>query len=404
MTKEFPRVDILLYCHDGRGMGHVSRTVALALAIQRLAPTLRTIILTGSEWVPTLVGSDRVDWVKLPSYRAEFRNGSAIGTPGPLGYSHTDLAALRGFLIADIIRRLRPRAVVVDHYADGKNGELEQALRSMRQTDTQWILGLRAVVGDASRIWSSRTRALVAAHYRAILWYGDTAITGPEERDRITAAFEGVPLRETGYVSRAAELSRIDAIPFPVTMACGNDAVAAFTWCSSESVAILRSLARLLDPPLFRQWHVSLGPILDSAARKDSPVELLRSRGAVVSKPGLTFLASLQCAKVALLHAGYNSLTDIVWARKPAVVIVRDTADREQSTHVARLGATMPNVTFLDERDASIPAHLQRALERSAHVDARVQPSMSIEGAATAAAKVLGVIKHTYAAASTSGR
>jgi len=41
------RLDILLYGHDGRGLGHVSRSVAIGLALRRLYPHLKICVITG---------------------------------------------------------------------------------------------------------------------------------------------------------------------------------------------------------------------------------------------------------------------------------------------------------------------------------------------------------------------
>ena len=87
LDQYFPtRVDYLLYAHDGRGLGHVSRTTAVGLALKRLYPEARVLLITGSAKTHIMVGRGALDWIKLPSYQTVLTAGASEGRDGESGF------------------------------------------------------------------------------------------------------------------------------------------------------------------------------------------------------------------------------------------------------------------------------------------------------------------------------
>ncbi len=62
------RLDLIIYAHDGRGQGHVSRSIAVASALRRLYPDLKIMMITGERGTEELIGAIDLEWIKLPSY------------------------------------------------------------------------------------------------------------------------------------------------------------------------------------------------------------------------------------------------------------------------------------------------------------------------------------------------
>jgi predicted glycosyltransferase len=56
-TLDKSRLDVLIYSHDGRGLGHVSRGVTLGMTFRRLFPQLKVLFVSGSKQTSTLIGS-----------------------------------------------------------------------------------------------------------------------------------------------------------------------------------------------------------------------------------------------------------------------------------------------------------------------------------------------------------
>ena len=70
------RLDVLIYSHDGRGFGHVSRGVTIGMALRRLFPGLKVLFVSGFKQTATLVGSCPLEWIKLPSYETQIIAGN----------------------------------------------------------------------------------------------------------------------------------------------------------------------------------------------------------------------------------------------------------------------------------------------------------------------------------------
>lgn len=325
MRKE---LDVLFYAHDGRGHGHLSRTVAIALALRRLRPDLRLLVVTGSRAVSELDGGE-LDWLKLPAYRSTIFDGRSVPGTGPSGLCHHSLALVRSELLAEIVARLRPRCVLVDHLPLGKADELKSALRQTANSSTRWVLGVRAVPGSRGEpLWTAKSAAIARQRYVRGFWYGDPAIHGPGILSSLRVHL-GIPIVPTGFVSRAAEVSRLDSFPPATAERVG---VVSLSWAS---VATHRTLATLLPALGSRglepsRWHVFGAPTngISSGQRPSAA-------GLQFSPFGPSFLSTLRAARLCITYAGYNSITDCLWARVPVLLVVRDLQETEQCKHAS---------------------------------------------------------------------
>ena len=162
MTSSDPRLDLLIYAHGGRDLGHVSRSVAIGAAVRRLFPALKILLITGCKQTDSLIGPAALDWIKLPSYKKVVINGTPVGCVGHTNLNNSYLVKSRAALIQSIIREYRPRCVLVDHEAPGKREELISSIKL--ETDTQWILGLRGIIGQVKDVWSDLTTTIFKQH------------------------------------------------------------------------------------------------------------------------------------------------------------------------------------------------------------------------------------------------
>src|SRR5215203_1087865 len=302
-----PRFDVLLYCHDGRGHGHVSRTAAIALAIRRLNPKLRLLILTGSQSLPDLLpGNQHIDWIKLPSFRSVVVAGRSLRDRGTSGFGHTELVDLRRHLIGDTFHRLRPRCVLVDHLPWGKDGELSEAILSSTSSDTKWILGLRSIPGDIEELWSLTARDCVNNFFKAVFWYGCTDIYGPAPLHAMEQHFR-TPISATGLVSRARELTSLhthERLP-------ELGGTIALSWRDLESERTLRSIresAPWTQTP-GSNWRLFLGP--SRSRRPSRPSSIAWPSNVLASSFSSQYIPSLARSQIGITYAGYNCITDL---------------------------------------------------------------------------------------------
>ena len=144
------RLDILIYAHDGRGLGHVSRSLGIGMALRRLYPELKILFISGSAFTGELLGKAPLDWLKLPSYKTEVIGGKSCGIRGDSMFSDTELGGLRGNVLAQTVSLYKPRLVLVDHTPQGKHRELLPTLESAPM-DCRWVMGVRGIMGAVTQ-------------------------------------------------------------------------------------------------------------------------------------------------------------------------------------------------------------------------------------------------------------
>ena len=382
--EQTPRLDILIYAHDGRGLGHVSRSVGVGMALRRLFPELKVLLVTGCRLAQELIGPAPLDWLKLPAYATRVEEGRSRGITGLSRYSDAELGALRAMELDHLVRLYRPRLVLVDHTPQGKHKELVRAISTGKAFGTQWVLGVRGVVGEVPQARSDLGAELFAAHYRALLWYGDGRVLGPSHCELLHRHYGTAPV-ECGYVVRLAELSfRQD---LAASRAEGHAGTVAVPWLGEGSLAFLKALATALQriPGAHGTWRI----FLDAGAEPGSQQaisELFRGLpNCRIEPPGGGYATALFQAKTALVYGGYNSIMDILHVRLPALVISREMADEEQRIHLERiLTVTGDQITAVSE--AAVTAEkLERVLLSNLGRGRAAPYAVATDGAARAA-------------------
>lgn len=324
------RLDILIYAHDGRGLGHVSRSLGIGMALRRLFPELKILFVSGSAFTLELLGGATLDWLKLPAYKTEVMGGVSKGVAGNSMFSDRELGELRSRDLCHIITQYRPKLVLVDHTPQGKHRELIQALE-VAPDDCHWVLGVRGVVGAVKQAKNATTREIYQRYYSDLLWYGDTGVLGKQHCQLLAQQYGVVPF-ECGYVSRLGEYllcngsKNIDS-----RWAC----VVSVPWLGEKSLYFLQCLAEALMqiPADYGSWCLFVDAGDDDL---DAHVTDLFSdlEHCHLERPGRNYAKALMNAESALIYGGYNSLVDVLFAGLPALVVLRDMQDKEQQIHV----------------------------------------------------------------------
>lgn len=359
---EMPRLDILLYAHDGRGLGHASRTIAIAMAIRRLYPDLRVALVTGCSFARELIGNAPLDWIKLPSYETTVINGRSRGITGKSGYSDQELGRLRTRMLEDLIRLYRPRVVLVDHQPQGKHRELLLAIETSRKDRTRWILGVRGVTGSVPQTRSDLAAELFRSSYHGLLWYGDSRVLGTDHLRQLRQRFGTEPV-ECGYVSRLAQHLHFQAGSPPGTVPSLAGTIA-IPWKGEQTLELLGLLPDVLhrfgpDPG---PWTIFVQDLPDRLWQ--SHLDRLRAIDHVRVEPvSASYVQALVNSRTAVIYGGYNSVVDILHSGIPAVVLLRDMHDGEQQLHLRLLRHHVDDqLRLLPEQDVH-PDRLHALLE-----------------------------------------
>lgn len=330
------RLDVLIYAHDGRGLGHAGRSIGIGMALRRLAPELKVLFVSGCSLAQELIGSAPLDWLKLPSYATRVEQGKSVGIAGKSLFSDKELGEFRAKELAHLVALYRPRVVLVDHSPQGKHKELVPALSMSRGDDTLWVLGVRGVVGTVPQASSELAATLFKEHYHGLLWYGDSRVLGGSHCAQLQRQYNLAAV-ECGYVVRLAECAFDgDAAPREDQPLAGTISV---PWVGENTRNFLQVLAVVLKkiPPSFGRWLLFIDTTSSLAAGQEIAKLFGSFSNCWIEPPGNKYVAALRNSKTAVIYGGYNSLMDVLHVRIPALVVLREMEDAEQQIHLEKL-------------------------------------------------------------------
>ncbi|GAB6192062.1 hypothetical protein [Desulfocastanea catecholica] len=381
---ETTRLDVLIYAHDGRGLGHAGRSIGIGMALRRLYPDLKVLFVSGCSLAQELIGAAPLDWLKLPSYETRVVEGKSIGIHGKSMFSDAELGWFRARELAHLVALYRPRLVLVDHTPQGKHRELVPALSADSGGDTRWILGVRGVVGAVRQARSELARELFKAHYHGLLWYGDALVLGTSHCEQLRLQYHTEPV-ECGYVLRLAELARWEGrVPGPEGTVAGTISI---PWLSEKSLDFLVLLAGVLQkmPESCGLWWLFVNIDISSAAGQRVRALFTEMHNCRIEPPGRTYVSALMQARTAVIYGGYNSLMDVLHAGIPAVVVLRDMQDEEQQIHLRKLQQVAGEALMTVSETAVTAEELERLLLANLQRDGLPSVVLKTDGAACAA-------------------
>jgi isopentenyl diphosphate isomerase/L-lactate dehydrogenase-like FMN-dependent dehydrogenase/predicted glycosyltransferase len=210
------RKRVLLYAHEGMGMGHLRRISRIA---GTLAPNHSTLVLSGmreSAWiVPPATGLVKLpDWDGLSTHRAQ-----RVGRPPWIDLEPGGALAFRSRAILDVARLYRPHAMIVDYLPMGQRHELQPVLETMDCTRYLIHRGI-ADTSDSFVLRGEATRA-IAAHYDRILVTSDPRLGNVADDDDYCPEARAIT-RYAGFVTAPPEASGPGGAPYIVCSGGGG--------------------------------------------------------------------------------------------------------------------------------------------------------------------------------------
>ncbi len=378
------RLDVLIYAHDGRGLGHASRSIGVGMALRRLYPELKVLFVSGCSLSQELIGAAPLDWLKLPSYETRVAGGKSIGIAGKSMFTDEQLGQLRAKELAHLVSLYKPRLVLVDHTPQGKHKELVPALSAEDANDTLWVLGVRGVVGAVKQARSELAGNLFKDHYHALLWYGDSSVLGASHCEQLQQQYKTVPV-ECGYVLRLAEFALWNGRALDQEEQLAG--TISIPWLGEKTIVFLTVLARVLQkmPTSFGRWLLFVDTKQSAHAGRKIEKLFKEIHNCRLEAPGMNYVSALLHSKTAVIYGGYNSLMDVIYAKIPALVVLREMEDEEQQIHLRKLKEVAGEALSTASETQVSEEELERLL--LAHLQKNRLPSgsLNINGAACAA-------------------
>jgi predicted glycosyltransferase len=367
----------LFYTNECVGLGHLRRTMALARAVTERDAAASALVITGSEGASGYQSCPRVDTVKLPVLS---RDDRGVYHSRRLGVGSRELQGLRSTIARAAAESFDPRVVVVDKTPLGLADELVPTLESLLQGgSTRRILGLRDIEDEPAVVrerWRrARMREAICRYYDAVLVYGTESTL--DALDCMGWHDLPVPVHHVGYVGLPLPEHGPDDLPegyLLVTVGGGADGYR----------TLAAALEALSDGPLPCPVVLVTGPLMPAAE-----VAELRERapaGVTIESFRADMDAVIVGARAVVTMAGYNTVSELFRARKPALLLPRAVPSREQLIRAQTVSAE--GLAEMLHPDELTPRTLRAAIERLLE---REPPRVDLEayGGAASAARIL---------------
>lgn len=371
----------LFFTNECVGLGHLRRNLTVAAAVQAADPGASSLVVTGSpgELTQDVPG---VDLIRLPALS---RDEQGLYGARTLGATPHNIFALRSQVAAATAMAWDPDVVVVDKLPLGLGDELYGALHALRRRpNTRIVLGLRDIEDDPEAVrrrWAKAgTVQVLRDLYDEVLVYGPSG--SPDALACVGAELD-LPVTHVGYVG-AALPSQPPADLQPgyllVTTGGGADGYqVARAVIDAARAQPLGVPVLLVAGPLMPRHQVD--ELQDAARGLDVRIETSRSDLAAV----------VVGARAVVCMAGYNTVSEVLRAAKPTLLIPRVRPSSEQlirSTALADQGlVTMLHPDLLTA--STMSAALRTLLSQTPPQVDRNQ----YDGATAAAAALIGMVR-----------
>ena len=392
---------VSIYSQDSLGLGHLRRNIVIGGALLEARQDSNVLLFADSPVAPFFQLPERMDHIKLPSIR---KVSAGCWEATRLRMDERELIRLRADLLCNALRSFRPDLVLVDHMPGGAQGELIPALMALKQAHPGClvVLGLRDILDAPEvtrRVWESEG-AYEALHryYDRILIYGSQEMFG-------TSSVYGLPMpllgtHYCGYVvkqdpvRRAKEIRRTLRRPQRryvfVSAGGGGDA----QLLMRTYVQAVRLLGSDVDFATLMAVGVNAPsgiPLELEAAAQGLPIRIV---------PYVDDSQShIAAADLVVCMAGYNTLSEVLYLKKKALVVPRGGPSAEQRTR-ARLFAQRRLIDVLDPADLSPGTLAQRLAEDLERNDYPAEDAaLPMDGARQAVDRLLELMgERAYAA------
>jgi predicted glycosyltransferase len=343
----------IFYANELVGLGQLRRTLAITARLAESPSAPSSLILTGSPLEPTFRLPSRVDTVRLPG---RSRDGVGRVYSARLEIDSDELRSLRANIALASATSFRPNVAVVDKLPLGQDGELKAALEALKQRgDCKLVLGLRDIEDSPENVrrkWTAEMRDAVERLYDAVLVYGPES--SPDAIDCIGDLHLDVPVHHVGYVGTPIPESGPADLSGDYVLVTGGGGFDGYRLLATFAEAV-----RLR--PLSCRAVMITGPLM-AREQRERLFALARGLDILVCERRTDMEYVIAGARAVVSMAGYNTVSEVMRARKPALLVPRAGPSQEQLIRARSLAAAGLQ-EMLHPSDLT-PGSLREALDR----------------------------------------
>jgi predicted glycosyltransferase len=393
---------VSIYSQDSLGLGHLRRNILIGGALLEAKRDSPVLLFADSPVAPFFQVPERMDHIKLPSIR---KVTAGCWEATRLRIDDREVIDLRAKLLSNALLNFRPDLLLVDHMPGGARGELVPALKALKEAHPQAfvVLGLRDIL-DAEdvikQVWENEgAYEALRRYYDRVLIYGSRDIFDTHWTYQLPALPHGI--HYCGYVVKqgplkpAHEVRQAAGLPKPryVFVSAGG---------GSDGTALMRAYVgavRILGARADFATLMAVGANAPPEIRRELEAEArgLPIRIVPYVEDSMSHMAA---ADLVVCMAGYNTLTEVLYLKKKALVVPRPGPSAEQRMR-AGLFARRRLIDVLDPTDLSPEPLAARLLEDWERTDYPAESeAIPMDGAKQAADRLVELLREGAYAAS----
>jgi predicted glycosyltransferase len=392
----------LFYSHDGVGLGHVRRHLAISAALTEAAPGSQVLLATSVDEVSNLGLPPNVDTLKLPGLRKLANNQYG---PRRLKVSMDEIRMLRAKVLEAAVESFRPAVVLADKHPFGAAGEFRPALETAREKGSRTVLGFRDILDAPDSVmneWANENLPeSIADWYDLVLVYGERNLFDLSEEYQFSSNLIS-RTKYCGYVlNQGNGLWPASPSSHSLIEPDSRRTVLATAGGGEDGFALLQTFIRATEGSPWKGVVVT-GPLLDQSKSKR-----LHQLGAEYDVKVHTFLPCLSrffgSVDALVCMGGYNTLVEAISAGVPTVCVPRAVPRAEQLLRARTFSARgLLRTIHPDDLTAqSLRCELASALATPrSDLLTRTRQSIAVDGAKRAAShllELLATVKRTEA-------
>lgn len=326
------RPTLLFYCQHSLGIGHLTRSFALATA---LVEHFQVVFLNGGRLPPGLPVPKGIDIIDLPALGMD--DGHTV-ISRDAKHSVAEAQAQRRALIESAVRLHRPAVVLVELFPFGRKKFAAEILAMIRLARRQpggparIACSLRDILVDArpdQQHHDDRARWLTDRYFDVVLVHADPALARLEESFHPRQPMR-VPVVYTGYVA-LTRADQGDGVRGEHLLVSAGGGIVGNTLFQTALAA--RALMRTPMP-----MRVIAGPFLPEPRWQALQQTADGMAGVELVRQVPDMVAEMRGARASISQYGYNTALDIVVSGVPALVVPYATkTENEQSQRALRL-------------------------------------------------------------------
>lgn len=333
---------LMVYSHDGFGLGNIRRMLAICEHLLNTIPGLSILLVSGSPMVQGFRLPSGLDYIKLPCLN---RGESGTLAAKYLGTKTDETLRLRADLILSATTHFKPDLVLVDKKPYGIQHELQQTLDYLQTElrETKLVLLLRDILDSPQKTiadWQNN------GYYEAVeKFYSRVLVVGIAEVFDVCREyqFSGAIARKTyycGYIRRPMGRKSVSCIRRELKLNASDRLVLVTPGGGEDGFPMIETylsgLALLPQSLSFRSL-ILCGPEMPAAQRRALLKMANTSPQVQMGEFTDDLMSYLAAADATVSMGGYNTLCEILSTGKRAVVIPRYKPSQEQLIRAARM-------------------------------------------------------------------